>query len=1097
VYATTTWDPNGAGPEPEPLVVGGGFATAGGVSANHIVRWNGTSWQPLEHGTDSITLALTVHNGDLIAGGHVARAGGPGSADIARGHFFGTAPTIVQQPRFRRIAVGDTATFTVVTEDAEVFQWRRGGVPLQDGSTPNGSTIGGAATDSLTVINAQVLDGGFYDVVLTNAYGSTASRRAWLQVGAETLGGWLGPFELDLLDDSSRGAVLCGRHAHDLAGSVLTRVPDVDGDGDDELVIGARFGKPVSVNPQGVGFGEAYLIYGSGGNNTPENPRVRLHGVHSLREVGQETLQGLVFPGMRMPMNTTWTQGLADVACVPDLDGDDRPEIVFGFPRAESLSLKAPHLVQGVAYQDLALEADLPGMGNLEYDAINYGTGQWTANTAQFVRGGVVIVSSHNAMLLDAARLNRRGDRVLDLHEVGQLFDTMTLPTLTKYVRNVEPDMSVNAYEAMPAARELERWWVVWDTVFSGAGPGGFCMPWTDSPADPPLSNPIAFAPARAAAGDAVVDAYSDCLVLHRWYAWVEESECAQPLPGTSLTCLGAWATDPELATCAWTGFYGPAVTPPIYAPVGARVLGQSVDDHLGATVSADKAWLYLAAPQRTARREDIPTLPEDRPEAGVVYQYRTNARWYNSSVTLTQLWIEPNQAWPHPDSELPERTDYTMPVPHQYIIKTVGSLRGNPAQQEFVIPAGPCTPAYDSGYVAPADDVLSYRPYPLATAGFYVAHVPQVVGPHEGARIAFVRALGDVDADGVGDFAVGSQDVRDADSSGAFVGPVVGSVFIVYGRPLGLDGDYLLERLALSHADPSRLNGVLIQGTTPAEPLGRAFDAAGDFNGDGIADVIIGSEYGAGGRGEAIVVFGSPTLESPAGGWTVAEIVAAGRAIHILGEEPGDRAGANVAGAGDVDGDGFDDVLIAAPDAANGRGKVYLVYGSPSLSGELDLSDIAAGTLPGAMFIGRNTNDYVGGGETTVFNTDPSGGWTRANSRGVAALGDIDGDGFDDFAISAMLASPDRATEAGEVYICYGGPRTTPGDLTVDGMVDLADFLLFSGCMGGPDVADPPGCDPMIFERADLHQDNDVDLDDFADFQVLFGFDRGRNDGT
>ena len=66
------------------LIAGGYFTTAGGVTANYIARWDGSSWQPLGSGTNSAVISLTVYNGELIAGGFFTTAGGVAANYIAR-----------------------------------------------------------------------------------------------------------------------------------------------------------------------------------------------------------------------------------------------------------------------------------------------------------------------------------------------------------------------------------------------------------------------------------------------------------------------------------------------------------------------------------------------------------------------------------------------------------------------------------------------------------------------------------------------------------------------------------------------------------------------------------------------------------------------------------------------------------------------------------------------------------------------------------------------------------------------------------------------------------------------------------------------------
>lgn len=895
----------------------------------------------------------------------------------------------------------------------------------------------------------------------------------------------------------SAGAVLRGFNINDIAGSAMTRVPDVDGDGDDEFMITSRFGKAYLLflqragSQETYGFGESYLIYGN--NN-------RLQGVQTLNAVGQGNIPGLIFPGIRVALNgggsagnSPWvgTEGISDATFIPDMDGDGLPELVFGFPRAESMSLS----VADSRVASPSLFPDLPGMGSLEFNAWDARNGVWNTNIAQFVRGGVVIASSHNTMMTNPNVRSRRNNRSLDLHEVGQMFSAMSRPGVAPYIVGAVPlppppvpcvncdqpeefDENGNCTRGCgdcggnqnnPDETEYtDNWTVLWDVNLTNQGPGGFHQPWTIPPADPPLANasdftlqlPLPFYPDRLEPCDPPQDLWG-CTWLSDWYVW---GGGILPFPCTDQIGIPSWNAG---GSVVWTGFYGPQVSISNGA-VGARILGQSTEDRFGFNVASEGVWLYISAPQHTARAADVPALNSpgaggNRAGAGVVYMQRVDSRPSPGAPTRAQLWMELATTdqqgqqvpliWPQVDAQ-EGRTDDTMPVPHQYIIETGGSLRSNislvTAQYDFQ-GNNNCPPGYNAGELGADAGNCRTTPYPPNSAGWHIQNQPQeIVGPHTNAHLRYTRALGDVNGDGIPDVAVGTLEAREnflppLGTPTAPTGPTVGGVYVIYSRPTGVPGDVLLERLAYGPDDLQRLNGVYLKGTASA-PIGRSFDNAGDFNGDGADDFIVGSELSYESDGQAIVLFGSATdsLLSPELGWRVtdgegdpADVMASGRAIRFKGSGA-EKAGFNVTGIGDVDGDGFGDILITAPDAVDPnnptrkRGIVYLVYGSDSyVPGETyDLDDIGrldpdtnTLILAGVKFLGRSASafDYaVGGGSITDrFNVDSV--QTTAISRGVAALGDIDGDGLMDYAISAIQARPNNRRNAGEVFVIYG----------------------------------------------------------------------------
>lgn len=893
----------------------------------------------------------------------------------------------------------------------------------------------------------------------------------------------------------SAGAVLRGFNINDIAGSAMTRVPDVDGDGDDEFMITSRFGKAYllflqrAASQETYGFGESYLVYGNG---------TRMQGVQTLNAVGQGNIPGLILPGLRIALNgggvagnSPWvgTEGISDATFIPDMDGDDLPELVFGFPRAETISLS----VADSRVASPSLFPDLPGMGSLEFNAWDPQAGAWTTGQSQFVRGGVVIASSHNRMMENPNVRSRRNNRSLDLHEVGQMFNTMARPGVSPYVAAAVPmpappqpcvncvpeviDQDGNCTDGCSDCGGVEdnpdeteytdNWTVLWDVNMTNQGPGGFHQPWTIPAADPPLASPsqftlqlpLPFYPDRTNPCDDPEDLWG-CTWTSDWFIW---GGGILPFPCTNQVGIPSWNSG---GSVVWTGFYGPEVSISDGA-IGARILGESAEDRFGTNVASEGIWLYISAPQHTALAADVPALNSpgaggNRNGAGVVYMQRVDSRSSPGAPTKAQLWMElftedgqgaqTPLVWPQVDQEQ-GRTDDTMPVPHQYIIETGGSTRSNISlvTQEYNFEADGCPPPFNAGELGADAGNCRTTPYPPDSSGWHIQNQPQeIVGPHINSHLRYTRALGDVNGDGIPDVATGTLEAKEsflppAATPNAPTGATVGGVFLTYSRPTGVPGDVLLERLAYGPDDLQRLNGVYLKGTASA-PIGRAFDTASDFNGDGADDFIVGSELSYESDGQAIVLFGSATdsLLSPELGWRVtdadgdpADVLTSGRAIRFKGSGA-EKAGFNVTGLGDVDGDGFGDILIAAPDAidpnnpTSKRGIVYLIYGSDSyVPGETyNLDDVGrldpdtnTLILAGVKFLGRSASafDYaVGGGSITDrFNVDTV--QSTAISRGVAALGDIDGDGLMDYAISAIKARPNNRRNAGEVFVIYG----------------------------------------------------------------------------
>ncbi len=273
------------------------------------------------------------------------------------------------------------------------------------------------------------------------------------------------------------------------------------------------------------------------------------------------------------------------------------------------------------------------------------------------------------------------------------------------------------------------------------------------------------------------------------------------------------------------------------------------------------------------------------------------------------------------------------------------------------------------------------------------------------------VAPAGDVNGDGVDDMIIGADR---ADASG---NDNAGKSYVVYGgASVGSTG-----AINLSSLDGT--NGFVLHGIEAGDRSGERVAAAGDVNGDGLDDLIIGASYaGPNGNdfaGQSYVVFGGAPV-GPSG--TIELSMLNGTNGFVLnGIDNGDRSGQYVSTAGDVNGDGVDDLIIGAPSAdpqGSRSGESYVVYGDASLgsSGLFDLS-----TLDG-------TNGFVVNGQ----------GVGKQTGFPVAPGGDVNGDGMDDILVGAY--------KAGSYYVIFGRKQPCQADVNGDGALTPTDFTAWIG---------------------------------------------------
>ncbi len=320
-------------------------------------------------------------------------------------------------------------------------------------------------------------------------------------------------------------------------------------------------------------------------------------------------------------------------------------------------------------------------------------------------------------------------------------------------------------------------------------------------------------------------------------------------------------------------------------------------------------------------------------------------------------------------------------------------------------------------------------------------------------AYVSCVSAAGDVNGDGYSDLIFGHSGFDNPEQN-------EGGISMWYGAP---------DIVATRYSAKIELNQAEAQ-------LGSSVAFAGDINGDGFSDVIVGApqyDLGQENEGIAIVFLGA------AGGLSQVPQT-------LQRNQEASSFGTSLASAGDVNGDGYDDVIIGAPGYNNGEafeGAAFLYYGSPgglidapvvleknqafsffgfsvSTAGDVN-GDGYDDVLVGSLFF---SNGQTGEGGVFLYlgsasGIDPNSAITlEVNQAGarfgssIASAGDVNGDGFGDVIIGASNYSDGEAGE-GAAFVFYGsasGLNTTPGRIL---QVNQANSSFGSAVAGVGDV--------------------------------------------
>ena len=315
-------------------------------------------------------------------------------------------------------------------------------------------------------------------------------------------------------------------------------------------------------------------------------------------------------------------------------------------------------------------------------------------------------------------------------------------------------------------------------------------------------------------------------------------------------------------------------------------------------------------------------------------------------------------------------------------------------------------------GMLGPFTDLTVTASWAASSVGF------MILGPAANVEFAYrlrtVRGLGDVNGDGIDDFAVSARNYQ-----GTTGKTNAGVMWLIFGKTSSS-----FSTISLLPANFGT-NGIYFTGAAGGDNFGWAISSAGDFNGDGIADILVGARerdpvvngVARNTGGTVYLIYGSTTSLITT---DMSTFVTGTKGVRFLGAQSDIYFGYSVARVGDVNGDGMDDIAMGAvnisPFGRSIAGTVYVVFGTTvAYTADVDMLNYGASSKGFSIY----------------------GSVSGMQLCNAAPAGDINGDGINDILVAGYGPN-------GKAHIVYG--QTTPRTIGVDTASNEVMTFTFTG---------------------------------------------------